>query len=289
MVAVAGLAMLLAIVPGSALAGENAIDQGGFDADADGDDIFENDAEFVMGSAGLLGAQGRGGSFDVALAGSNCQLITVADAWVLVLAANAALGLISDEDDIVVAATPANEIGDGMNLDAETATSTCTTGVGPVKIHVSTAPGWGDAAPHGGSWADVMRASHGGGGGGASNTINQGGFSADSELDDTVHNDALFLMNVVNGAAAASNCQALIGAHMGAAVAGANVAAGSIEDSDSIEVAGEDGLGTESVDVDLRLRIEVENDHTATSSCEQPIESIHITVGDMRDHVGPES
>lgn len=274
--AFAALATVLAIVPGVAVAANNEIDQGSFNADAESDEVFTNNADFGLG----FGGGSPYGVWDAALAAANCQLMTVADAWVLNLAVGAALGVISDEDDIAIAATPL-ESHDGFGaFDAETATSTCATPVGQITIHVSPSPGWGEAAPHGGSWADVMSASHGGLGGGKTNSIDQGSFDASASLEEAVANQASFFLNAANGAASASNCQALVGAHFGTAVVGANVAAGQIEDSDTIVVAGEEGgLGTESAEFDTRLTIEVENDHVATSSCDQTIAGIDIVVG----------
>lgn len=274
-----GLLALVVAIPASVGAYGNSVDQGKFESYADANEVFSNEWTTTQGgySNDMISAS-YGGSWDAAFSAANCQLLVAVDVHVATIAASSALAVISDEDEIVAT-------GGGYLLPLllgllsnETADADCDTPVGPILIDVTTSSGWGEPAPFG-ALGDAIDALSGGRGGSQGNKIDQGRFYMDADVDDVVHNEWHLTQSVSSGAAAAANCQAVIAVHDSFVAAALGSAESRIEDSDSI-VTTDDGAyaGTAQDTGNHELPLALDNDHTATDSCNQAIESITIIV-----------
>lgn len=273
------LAIALAI-PGVALAKDNDIDQEYLKAKV------ENSEENVNNEWDSYQYADHGSS----LSAANCQLVVAAEVSIAALAATSALGIVNDEDEVVITATPSENGNHGFrdSLDAENSSSTCTTPIGPVLIDLTTTGGWGSASPHG-TLSDAMLAlsgGHRGGGGGPQNDIDQEHIKTSVELDDNVHNEWYSDQQTGEGgnsAVSAANCQAIIAARVSVLAVALAGAEASIEDSDQVAITGAQGLGASDVGFSEiegadSTTLTIENNHTSTSSCLQSIDSITILI-----------
>lgn len=285
------IAVVSLIVPTAAAYGnggsENEVTQDDNNADSSQSNVLDNDVDFHVGTNGY-GAWEYGSTTEGAVALTNCQLIVVGDAWVGAISVMSTLGVITDEDDTRELDAPIFPLSRGignLDLDAETANSTCDTSAGPIAIHVAVASDFGNPAPLGGSIAGALTAASQGGwwrdyDASHDNTITQEYLDADTYQGDVITNDAY--MDVGGyGAVAISNCQGIVAAHVGVFSVAMVSSEARIRDDDTTRDV---DLGAEptAVDVELTPRtldVEIENDSTATSSCTQTIESITISVG----------
>lgn len=263
-------------IPGYAVAKENDIDQKYLRSEVERSD------ENVANEWDAYQDADPGSS----IAASNCQLLVAAEVSVAALASTSALAVITDEDEVAITEFPRRLFHLGDALDAESATSSCDTPIGPVLLDITTSSGWGSPAPHG-TLMDAVSALGGGkkgGSGGLSNDLDQKRIKSGVELDENVHNEwYLDQYDYGNSALSAANCQGILAARVAILGVATSTAEARIEDSDSVVITESDGLGTRDVGFDevdgARTRaFTLANNHDSTSSCNQPIESITIAV-----------
>lgn len=242
----------------------------------------------ASGGGGVILSE-RGGWGDHGVAAANCQWLLTVNTIVATMIEIEQLGLVTDEDEIVVdgglglASHRTNDLTFVAN-----GTATCTQEIGPIFVHLDAADGFGEPAPQASGLMDAMASIA------AARAAQLGELgSIDQDIDSI---DKFAIVGVLNVATlevegvgnAGSNCQLAIAWNTVVLNDISITQAGTVDDDDSLLVdVGEEarpiGIAQEDPTTD------VTKSATAESHCRQTIDSITLTMDEDTPTIPPQS